>query len=228
MNNKKYLNDDDFTALLYCEIFEKSEDGDDYNPRRILNALNTLTLRERRVIEYRYRNDMTYAQIADEIGVTRERVRQILVKAIRKLRHPGRTRDISVSQIEQERDRYKQTVVEQEAVIQELRLEITRLAHGLANVNIEEIHIPVNRLEWDICELGLTVRSYNCLARSGRQKVRDVYEIPSFQELFSIKNLGMKSCEEVMQRMRDLGFGDWADKMRRLNTGDYENTEVSV
>jgi RNA polymerase sigma factor (sigma-70 family) len=60
------------------------------------DALDTLTPRERRVMQLRYGVDgsapMTYEEIGREFGVTRERIRQIESKALRKLRHPLRTR----------------------------------------------------------------------------------------------------------------------------------------
>jgi RNA polymerase primary sigma factor len=56
----------------------------------------TLTPRERRVIERRFGlsddNDETLTAIGREIGVTRERIRQIESTALRKLRHPSRAK----------------------------------------------------------------------------------------------------------------------------------------
>jgi len=212
MSSRKICHsDNDYTANLYCAVFKTPEDEDDYNPRRILDALNTLTERERRVLECRFKYAKTLEHTAEEIGCGRERARQIESKALRKLRHPSRMRDMSVSQIEKERDGYKQKVVEQEAVINELRRQITHLTNGFAICN--ELTVPIDKLEWDVSEMGLSVRSYNCLWRAGLKKVRDVYELQSSRELHGIRNLGKKSCEEVIYRMRDMGFSDWADKM---------------
>jgi len=59
-------------------------------------ALHTLTPRERRVIELRFGLEDGRARTLEEVGrefnVTRERVRQIEAKALRKLRHPSRSR----------------------------------------------------------------------------------------------------------------------------------------
>ncbi len=59
-------------------------------------SLLSLTPRERRVIERRFgligdRQD-TLTEIGKEIGVTRERIRQIESRALRKLRHPSRSK----------------------------------------------------------------------------------------------------------------------------------------
>src|SRR6202011_3173990 len=61
---------------------------------QIRDTLQTLTPRERKVIERRFGlgddNDATLTAIGREIGVTRERIRQIETIALRKLRHPSR------------------------------------------------------------------------------------------------------------------------------------------
>jgi RNA polymerase primary sigma factor len=63
---------------------------------QIRDTLLTLTPRERRVIERRFGliddNDETLTSIGREIGVTRERIRQIESTALRKLRHPSRAK----------------------------------------------------------------------------------------------------------------------------------------
>ena len=63
---------------------------------QIHDTLLTLTPRERRVIERRFGlgddTDETLTAIGREIGVTRERIRQIEATALRKLRHPSRAK----------------------------------------------------------------------------------------------------------------------------------------
>jgi RNA polymerase primary sigma factor len=63
---------------------------------QIEGVLSTLTPRERRVVELRFGLDgdklYTLSEIGVELGVTRERIRQIETKALRKLRHPSRSR----------------------------------------------------------------------------------------------------------------------------------------
>jgi RNA polymerase primary sigma factor len=63
---------------------------------RIRETLQTLTPRERRVIERRFGlgddKDESLTAIGREIGVTRERIRQIETTALRKLRHPSRAK----------------------------------------------------------------------------------------------------------------------------------------
>ena len=61
-------------------------------------VLHTLNDRERRVLELRFGlmdgRSRTLEEVGREFGVTRERIRQIEAKALRKLRHPTRSRKL--------------------------------------------------------------------------------------------------------------------------------------
>lgn len=65
---------------------------------RIEEVLKTLTYREREIIKLRYGIGDGYTYTLEEVGrifkVTRERVRQVEAKAIRKLQHPVRARKL--------------------------------------------------------------------------------------------------------------------------------------
>ncbi|MEO1130601.1 MAG: sigma-70 family RNA polymerase sigma factor, partial [Planctomycetota bacterium] len=66
--------------------------------RRIEDVLKTLTYREREIVKLRYGIGDGYTYTLEEVGrifkVTRERVRQVEAKAIRKLQHPVRSRKL--------------------------------------------------------------------------------------------------------------------------------------
>jgi RNA polymerase primary sigma factor len=61
---------------------------------KLLEAIETLTPREQTVLKMRYGLDMdriyTLEEIGKKFGITRERIRQIEAKAIKKLKHPSR------------------------------------------------------------------------------------------------------------------------------------------
>jgi RNA polymerase primary sigma factor len=62
------------------------------------DVLNTLTEREKRVLRLRFGLDdgraRTLEEVGQKFGVTRERIRQIEAKTLRKLRHPSRSKKL--------------------------------------------------------------------------------------------------------------------------------------
>jgi RNA polymerase primary sigma factor len=67
--------------------------------QHIHQAMETLNYREREILKLRYGLADGYAYTLEEVGkifsVTRERVRQIESKAVRKLQHPQRSKSLS-------------------------------------------------------------------------------------------------------------------------------------
>lgn len=90
------------------ELGDFVEDQKMLNPYELTNrsllreqldsVLNTLSSREEKVLRYRYGLDDGSPKTLEEVGkifkVTRERIRQIEVKALRKLRHPSRRKKL--------------------------------------------------------------------------------------------------------------------------------------
>lgn len=66
--------------------------------KRVREILKTLTPREEKVLKMRFGIDVASEHTLEEVGkdfsVTRERIRQIEVKALRKLRHPSRSKKL--------------------------------------------------------------------------------------------------------------------------------------
>ena len=65
---------------------------------QLMNVLDTLTPREKKVLELRFGiidgRTRTLEEVGKEFQVTRERIRQIEAKALRKLRHPSRSKKL--------------------------------------------------------------------------------------------------------------------------------------
>ncbi len=65
---------------------------------QVEDVLSTLSERERRVLQLRFGledgRSRTLEEVGRDFGVTRERIRQIEAKALRKLRHPSRSRKL--------------------------------------------------------------------------------------------------------------------------------------
>ncbi|MBR4010213.1 MAG: sigma-70 family RNA polymerase sigma factor, partial [Clostridiales bacterium] len=65
---------------------------------QLLDAMKGLTAREEKVLRLRFGLDdgrqRTLEEVGKEFNVTRERIRQIEAKALRKLRHPSRSKKL--------------------------------------------------------------------------------------------------------------------------------------
>jgi len=66
--------------------------------KQVQKVLKTLGPREQRILELRFglidHRPRTLEEVGKEFGITRERIRQIEAKALRKLRHPSRARQL--------------------------------------------------------------------------------------------------------------------------------------
>ena len=64
----------------------------------VRDILDTLTPRERKVLELRFGleddRQRTLEEVGKEFGVTRERIRQIEAKALKKLKHPSKNKKL--------------------------------------------------------------------------------------------------------------------------------------
>ncbi len=87
--------DDQLSDCIEDQTIPRPEDQamDALLGQQIREVMGTLPLRERRVIELRFGLDngtsRTLEEVSEEMGITRERVRQIELKALKILRDPG-------------------------------------------------------------------------------------------------------------------------------------------
>ena len=74
------------------------------------------------------------------------------------------------------------------------------------DVMVEKEEDPIDRvLEMNIDELELSVRSYNCLKRAGINTVEELINRSS-DDMMKVRNLGRKSLEEVLNKLKELGL----------------------
>lgn len=165
-------------------------------------ALKSLTTREEQVIRLSYGIGVeklrTLKEIGDEMGVTRERVRQILAKALRKLRHPARGLSILWKPI----GNVVHETLERKRAEEEKKARLAESADVLRNmVPVASIPILVRPLE----ELDLSVRSFHCLRNAG---VTDLFDLVQYteQELLLTKNFGRKSLYEIKNLLSEHGL----------------------
>jgi len=76
----------------YDEPYDPNDKYDQAELQRVMaKQMSTLTDTEKTVIDMRFYDDMSLADVARKLGVSNERIRQIEAKALRKLKHPSRS-----------------------------------------------------------------------------------------------------------------------------------------
>lgn len=189
----------------------------------VYEALQTLTEREREMLSLRYGLSDNKAKTPEEIGqqweITRERVRQIEAKALRKLRHPTRQRPLKFAyslatdaEVESYRAEIKRKQ-EQESWRKELypgiEAEIFQRAARDPSLlqRIEDLKLQY-KTKYDgkpVEELELSVRAQNCLAQLNIKTVGELLQ-RSEMELLRTKNAGRKTLKEIKDVLVDLGL----------------------
>lgn len=153
---------------------------DDIPDSTIINSvLKTLTEREQQALELRY-SGMTYQQIGDLMQyITRERVRQILNKALWKLKHPSRWSGSFKD---------KMTMGQSKNIRVRKRFKMC-----------EELEL----LDINLSEFKFSVRVSNCFRDAGISTLGELAS-KTDTELLHIRNFGRKSFNEVKQFFDEL------------------------
>ena len=160
----------------------------------LLNALDTLTARELEVVHLYYREEKTLREIANVYNVTPERIRQILAKSLRKLRHPSRSKQIKMGA------RLAQT----ESYVRVKEIEVKKRLEEIEAYEKEIGDHPPILKPLTLEELDLSVRSYNCMARSNIRSLKQLKELAGNGGLMNIRNMGKKSILEICNKLYEL------------------------
>lgn len=176
-------------------------------------ALNMLQPREKDWLLLIYKEGNTLATVSEAVGRSPDRVRQVVHKAVRKLRHPSRNRLIldgieGAKKIDEERDRIsyarKQLIKERAALAE---------ASAIDSTNPAKEKDPYDQpIEFYISEL--TVRTRNCLYRGQIYSIRELLSRLEEGSLCQVRNLGYKSIEELLGKLYWAGIINSEDVAR--------------
>lgn len=167
--------------------------------------ITELSDREQRVIELRYRFGMTLEGAGKEMQVTRERIRQVEIRAIRKLSksiHRFQKPDqVEVHDYEE--------LLRENQVLRAAFDNLVGVIHDVYPQILEKVKEAQKKAEADVVEnkhieeLELSVRSYNCLMRAGLNTIGKVIEYDRNPKTswMKVRNLGRKSIEEIRVRL---------------------------
>lgn len=193
------------------------------DPKALIDVTDKeLTERESHLIHLYFEKGMTYDEIANEIDRTRERVRQVIGKALRKLRYPGRSKRYSLHSWSKLNELIKENEdCKKEAAV--LKFERENLEDHIKNFYDSEEYQSFARkqlinefMDSYIDILELPVRVYNCLARYSRNKFGNwhmtvrVLTSMTFEDARGIKNIGQRAIEDILYRLNyyELGLKD--------------------
>ena len=93
----------------------------------------------------------------------------------------------------------------------QILIEQFQLFYELASVPLrvgeKQPRLPISLEQYNMLieQLGLSVRTFNCLKRAGIAKVGELFE-RSEEELLTIRNFGLKALEEVKGQLKAQGF----------------------
>lgn len=170
-------------------------------------AIAGLTEREKESLLLYYRDGMTLDAIAGEYGLTRERVRQIIGKAVRKLRAPHR-KNLMMCGVKGAEERcylthYRNELDKESAALQayEKQLDEKKVQLCDAAMGMRAPDMPPSSCGMDLCEMDLSVRSYNVLRRAGCWTLDDVIKVVESGKMLNIRNMGRKSAEEIIDKI---------------------------
>jgi len=160
---------------------------------RPMYELDFLTERERKVISYRFYDRMTLDEVAAVFGITRERIRQVEAKALRKIR--GRKAKMMVYSKDDVYDNVKKALDEIKAVIGGEEAKPSPISAGIET-------------------LDFSVRAYNCLHRSGITTIQELIAFDQNQAeecangrynrtWLGIRNMGRNTLKEVHDKVLD-------------------------
>lgn len=166
---------------------------------KVLNE--KLQERERRCLEMKYRDSRTLDEIGKHYGVTRERIRQIIAKAERKLRNPVNVREMQSVPLSEYLDLKREHEIlkaKYEDIVQSDGQETEKSTEKLGR---DVLELPIEFLE-------LSNRSFFCLRRAGCNSIADVVDLIRTRKIVRVRNLGKKSIEEICIKLKEAGYGE--------------------
>ena len=193
----------DITKVINIPILPDQEKGLEH----ILN--NNLTERSKDILQLYYKEGKTLREIADSYSISKERVNQIMAKALRTLRHPSSSHYIkyglreNIIKIENTRlDLMEDSLDKRLNELEEKRKKIKNFEEEIEDKNTTDAMVFYHM---DLKRLGLSIRPYNCLKRRGCLTVSDVIKLEKEDVLHTVRNLGKKSYDEIITKLRKIG-----------------------
>ena len=175
-------------SFIFGENFEWEETEDRLNG--LSYAISQLSEREQVLIQKRFMYLMTYDDIGEELGITRERVRQILIRVKRKLKNPLRLQYIEYGYNgAKEHEKLLASKISEEPVEPDPDKRLDK--YGISDA---------------FWSLRLSVRATNCMCRANLRTIHDILNkirTDGMDGLIKLPNLGIVTLTEIIRKIED-------------------------
>ncbi len=206
--------------------------------KKIDAIIDTLWPREKETIRMRFGlddgNERHLQEIGDALMVTRERVRQIEARALRKLRHTSRNRHIKsivekniierynsantrVNELTAENESLIKGFAETQQILEKIPFVATLIQQSKANHDELKSYREKDRefitnadniqsiLNMSVDEFELSCRAYNCLKNGDIRIIKDLVSKSEY-DMMNIKNFGKKTLKELKELLQKHGL----------------------
>lgn len=231
--------------LIYDVFNDKNYDGDQIveevrnNVPNILEAVNYVldkicTVKEnlKQIVEYRYRDKMTYNEIAAIFGLSGERIRQKLIKAVHRLRYPilkhqlryglnanivyndviefstfsARTyRCLIRSNINNMYDLSKVSYNKLSS-IQNLGIKsMNEIISKLDKCFYDTTHLKIGMKNIKVKDVDFSTRTRNCLRHAKIYSMNKLYDL-SYRQMLALPKVGVRVATEMIEMLNKCGY----------------------
>ena len=170
---------------------------------------NLLTTREAACLLAYFMKEQSLDEVSKSFNVTRERIRQVIQKACRKLKHPSRVNIIKYGIHASEYTKEAQLLEAKLIRLEELRKEVEGYDELIEEIKAKKEKLSVNDPRFLSLEtLDLSVRAFNCMKRIGCETVNDIIPLFKSNDIYKVRNLGRKCYLELYDKLKSIGISE--------------------
>ncbi|MCR6108590.1 hypothetical protein HXA34_20080 [Salipaludibacillus agaradhaerens] len=201
------MNNSEYPFNLIRAIYRDQENDTTHTQtvhiKRLYQQMLTLSEREQKVLSLRFRDRLTLKATGERVGISGQQVRYTQNKALRKLKHPSRSKFYeTIPKFEMDRLEEKYREVQKDNA----RLRETLGAIGISDIDPHVLillarMVKSEDLNMHVGKLGLSTRIYNGLARAGIHTISQLIATPD-EELINMRNIGERSLQELKSKIK--------------------------
>lgn len=171
-------------------IMEYGEEPPEDVEETVSFLLSCLRDREEEILSLRYQEGKSLSDIAEQFGLTKERIRQVEKEALNRMAR-GRSGEILKNGVQKS--------------IREETERAQRMAQ-LAKNEMERKEAILTAADEPIVNLDLSVRAYNCLARNGIKTGKEAIQYDESVGLMKLRNCGKGTYDEIIKKLARYGY----------------------